>query len=402
MASRRFSIPTVLRMVPNTLLKTFFASLGHEEFDPKWAELKEKEVTPILKYLDELPRDKLDEVESALHSVSDLASDDGLGVLLEAGKVCGVPNLGTLVPDKLSVSGRVMWIWLNHRSVFQKAEILHQIDHLSWWRKRNDLPRNTPDTSRHAIEKLACEISNLLKEQGRGKDCTVETTTRGDVYYFFAYPDDFVENVLIHDSEGHLSPETFRQTLCVVFAYDLAEGSLELHAGRGIHKPIKEQLEVTFADAILHWELNAYDREAAYELDQLKDPLFNLTTDPADRLSVRIRKLRLSSANSGRRIHIEVDDDDPDDNIHTAIAECINLEKVPLSQWHVTLVTFRFEFLHTEGRKPGRQSLDVGYPRSCSLRNARPERVELIQKYLKRWKIDCVKAAEPAAVEVGS
>lgn len=399
--TRPFSIPTVLRMVPNELLQQFFVDLGHGDFDPNWPELKEREIDPILDYLDELPRRELDEVESGLHSVSDLASDSGFNALLEAADACGVPNLGSLVPADLTVWGRTMWVWVNHRDVFDKAQILYQIEHMAWWRKRNDLPQNTPDVSPAAIEKLARDISSLLKSQGRGKDCTVERLKRGDMHYFFAYPDDFVQNVTVHDHESRLTVETFRQTLLIVFAYNQAEGSLEMYA-KGLHKPVKEKLEGLFADAILHWELDGFDPDAAYELDQLKDPFFDLRADPADRINVRIRKMRLASTNSGRRILIEIDDDDdPDDDIHKAIEECINLENAPLSEWHVTQVTFRFEFLSMDGRKPGRQSFDVSYPRSCSLRNARPERVELIQKYLKRWEIDLAAPVESAAVSLG-
>jgi hypothetical protein len=39
-----------------------------------------------------------------------------------------------------------------------------------------------------------------------------------------------VQNIIVHDDDGHLSPETFRQTLLVVFTYDPDEGSLELYA----------------------------------------------------------------------------------------------------------------------------------------------------------------------------
>lgn len=163
-------------MVPNDLLKEFLEDLGHEEFDPKWDELKKRDdiVLPFLAYMDELPRPKYDELESGLHSVSDLASDGGFNALLEAGEACGMPNLGTLVPEDLCVWGRTMWVWLNHREIFDKAQILYQIEHMSWWRKRNDLPQNAPDVSATAIKKLARDISTLLKAQGRGKDCTVE------------------------------------------------------------------------------------------------------------------------------------------------------------------------------------------------------------------------------------
>jgi len=389
-------------MVPNELLKRCFEELGHGDFDPKWSELKKREIDPILDYLDELPLEQLNEIESVLRSVFDLAAPNGSGfdAMLEAAPLCGIADLASLAPADHCVYGLAMWAWLNHRNLFDKAQVIYQVQHMAWWRKRNDLPENAPDMSPDAKAKLEEDISVLLKSQGRGKDCTVETMTRGDVDYFFAYPDDFVQNVVVHDGDGKLTPETFRQTLLIVFAYHRDEGSLETFAK--LTKPLKEQLEAIFADAILHWKLGPHEPDAAYELNQLKDEAFGLELEAKDCLRVRIRKMRLSAKHSGRRIHVEIDDADPGDDIHKAIRECVNLEEIPLSEWNATQVTFCFEFLPMEGRKPGKHSFDVTYPRSCSLRNARPERVDLIQKYLKRWQIDRVGSPKSGPVAVGS
>lgn len=333
--TRQFSIPTVLRMTPNVLLANCFESLGDESFDPSWSKLRDKEIDPIFKHLDNLPRAKRDEIESVLRSVFELACESGFQALLEAAPHCGVANLASLVPDDLSFYGRAVWVWLRHRPVFERAQIIHHVEHMAWWRKRNGLPAKAPDVSGAAREKLEESISSLLKSQGRGQACTVETMSIGDVDYFFAYPDDFVQNVTVHDENGKLAPEAFRQTLLVAFAYSRQEGTLETQAR--LPKPMKERLEAIFADAILHWEIGPHEPDAVYELNQLKNPEFALTTDPADRLRVRIRKMRLSAKYGGRRILIEVDDDDPEDNIHKAIEECVNLETVPLSEWNVTL-----------------------------------------------------------------
>lgn len=397
--SRQFSIATVLRMVPNELLQACFVKLGHGDFDPHWNDLKKWEIDPLVDYINELPLDQSNDIESVLRSVFELGCPTGFDTLLEAGPHCGVPDLASLVPEDLCPYGLAMWAWLNYGEVFDKAQTIYQVDQLSWWRKRNDLPKNAPDTSPEAKEKLEDAISSLLKSHGRGKECTVETLTRGSVDYFFARPDDFVQNIIRHDEHRKLKTEAIRQTMLVVFAYDRDEGTLETFAK--LPKPIKERLEGIFAAAILHWELGTHEPDAAYELNQLKDEDFKLKTDAEDRVRVRIHKMRLSAKHSGRRVHIEIDDDDPDDNIHKAIAECVNFDVIPLSEWNVTQVTFCFEFLPLDGRKPGQQSFDVTFPRSCSLRNARPERVELIQKYLKRWKIDRVGTTSPSPVTVG-
>ena len=113
MASRQFSLPTVLRMVPNTLLKACFEELGHGQFDPNWAELKKKEIDPILDYLEELPVEQLNEIEGVLRNVFDLGCPSGYDALVEAAPNCGVPNLSSVVPDELCVYGRAMWTWLH-------------------------------------------------------------------------------------------------------------------------------------------------------------------------------------------------------------------------------------------------------------------------------------------------
>jgi len=93
---------------------------------------------------------------------------------------------------------------------------------------------------------------------------------------------------------------------------------------------------------------------------------------------------------------------DEDDDIHAAIEECLNQERLPLSEVWVDQVTFCFEFLPMEGRKPGRATFDVTWPNSCSLRSQRPERVELVRKYLKRWGIDRARTAEPDPAKSGA
>src|SRR5262245_17340499 len=270
MSARPFSMATVLRMTPKDLLAECFIKLGHEESNIPWIWLKHQETEPILAYLAGLAPEKRNEIESVLHSVSDLAYDAGYMAILEAAPHCGVWDLSSSVPLELCVWGRVMWVWLNSPRVFEKAQIIHQVDQLSWWRKRNDLPVTDPDTSPEAKTALATEISKLFKDQGRGKACTVEVMSRDGVDYFFAYPDDFVQNVTVHDEHGKLAAAAIRQTLLVVFAYDRNLGTLETYAK--LPKPNKERLEWIFASRILAWNLGRYEPDPAYDLDHLKDP----------------------------------------------------------------------------------------------------------------------------------
>lgn len=385
MTARPFSVPAVLRSTPNELLQQCFQELGHGDSKIPWMWLKHKEIEPIQQYLDSLPLEERNAIESVLRSVFELANEPGYRAILESAPHCNVYDLPALVPEDLSISGRVMWVWLHQRAIFERALMINQVEQLAWWRKRNDLPKETPDTSPSAKRALAADISHLFKDQGRGKGCTVEIMTRDDMYYFTVHPDDFVKNVTVHDAEGKLTAEAIRQTFLVVFAFSPVHGTLETYAR--LPKKEKERLEWIFASNILNVNLPKHEPAPAYELDHLKDPGFQLETDASDRVTPQICKIRLEGPD-GRRVLLEINNRDSNDNIHCALVDCLNLDNIPLDRWSVLMVTFRFEFEFMDGRKPGPATFDISYPHSAGLRGIRPERVELIQKYLKRWGID--------------
>jgi hypothetical protein len=223
-------------------------------------------------------------------------------------------------------------------------------------------------------------------EQGRGRRCTVEAFRRRDTAYYFAHPDDYVQNVQAHDNDGVLAPRAFRSTFLVVFAYDGRAGTLELFA-KGPAK-FKGRLEQAFAEVVLGRPLGPWHPKPAYALNHLLSPDFKLVTDPADGVTARIRKLRLDLKNSRRRITLEADPEAPPDDIYRMMNDVLERRNVPAAAVHVGMVTFGLEFDGANGRRGGSLTFDVAWPGSCSLRNHRPEYVEVALKYLKRWGVD--------------
>lgn len=395
--SRQFSIPTVLRMTPNALLKAYFINIGID-LGIKWEEIGEREIETPLRVLSQLSQADHDKVESGLHSVFDLACEGGINAFIEAAIKCNELNFAQAMPQSVGHYHKSMWVYLNRPEIFNKAFTIHRVDNFSWWRKRNDLPKVECDRSAEAIQQLETEISGLLTlEQGRGQQCTVESFSRADgTDYFYCSPDNFIENITAHDHDGKLSPQTLRQTFVIVFAYNRSEGSLEMHAP--VPPKLKAKLEAIFARVILDTELGIWAPEASYKLDHLKDSAFELWVDPKDSVKVAIKRMKFRCKNSSRQITVEVDVEDPLDNIRRAIADMISQEVVPLTEMYLASVTLCIEFLPVDGRKPGTSTFDVSYPSTCNLRNQRPERVTLIKKYLREWNIDRVQSpvADPA------
>lgn len=397
--SRQYSVATVLRMTPKTLLAECFRSLGHHELDDMWPSLKKQDVEPIRIFMARLTAEQSAELEGVLRNVWELACDSGIQALTVAREFVGSFQHREWFPEKLCPYGKAIWVWLHDRRTFEKALVFHQVDRMRLWRKRQDLPRVEPDTSIAALEKLRDQVSALLRPQGRGKQCSIDVERIKGKIGFLVHPDDYVTSIASHDNKGRLSPAKIRPTMGIAFWFDPVEGVLETYAR--LPKDMKERLEAIFANTILHHALALYEPDPVYDLNRFKDPSFHLTTDPADGVHVRIRRMQLTACNGGRRLLIEVDDD-PDDSIPKALAECVNLECMPLSTWNVTMVTACFIFLPRGERKAGQQSCDICYPRSCTLRDARPERVELIQKYLREWKIEVAAGPQSDSETLGS
>ena len=385
--TRHFSIPTVLRMTPNALLRQCFAKFGYLFLEVPWLKLHKWEVTPILKVLQELPPDQQTAVETAMHNVHDLACEKGVDRILEAVADLSHGGPSPYLPDVGGPYCIAMWAWLHHPEVFDRALVLHQVDSLSRWRTRKDLPRVEPGTSGEALSRLANGLSELFRaEQGRGHRCTVEHVWRGDqTDYFFAYPDDFVQTVILHDDEGNLTPRCVRRTFEVVFAYSRAEGTLEMHAQ--VPTRLKPKLEALFCRTILREAPEPAERQVVYRLNALKDTVFQLPTDPEDGVDATVCRVRLRIPGREWNITLEPRHARSRDEVAAMVHECLDKEHVPLGKVHVSSVRIRLDFRSLNGRKPGSLTFDVTFPDLCSLRNQRPERVALAQKYLKRWRI---------------
>lgn len=397
---RRIATSTMLRVIPNAVLQPWFSSHVPGEFDIPWDGLAERDIDQMLDHINDLLPSERNGVEIELQAIRAFACESGMSAIEDAAKSLGDRTLMSRIPTELNLYGRAMWVRLNEPDTFSASSMFLELDGLAYFRKRNDLPAVEKQFASNAKERLSEAISNLLKEQGRGQYCTVETLTRGSVEYFAVHPDDFVRCEQTHDDNGVLSTLAIRPTLQIAFAYDRQAGSLEMSAA--LPKSTKEELERIFAACVLGWDLGPFDPDQAYHLDHLKDSNFDLATDPSDNVRARIEEMKLFNRTTSRPLTVVVRKNDPEDNIHRAIEEEVRTQSDSLWHYHVRSVAIRFDFPAARYRRAGHQTIRIIAPRSCNLLNASPERVELIQKYLKLWNIDCATNDEQSLVAVGA
>lgn len=391
--ARQFTIPTILRMLPNKLLERLFRERGYIQLPWNWKGLKERDVQKLQNAINLQPPESKALIENDLRELYELACDKGLDSILEAACMCGLPNFASLLPQE-GLYYKSLWTRLEYPAIFERALRLHSFRVISWWRKRSDLPKRKIQVDEILLERLSHEISDLLQRaQGRGTPCTVEFSEGTDgTLYFYAHPNDFARQATTHDEELRLTPITLLTTFSVVYAYRPDEGSLELHAP--VPAKVKRSLEQLFAQIVFGTTLGPWEPDAVYDLDVLKNPLFQLVTDPADRVKVQVRSLRLSASITGRRNTIEITNED--DNIHAAMGEWINKQNISLADVKATRAVIRFEFLEALGRKTGCETVEISVPNTCNLHGRQPDRVDLVRKYFQRW---CIDVTPPVALD---
>lgn len=263
---------------------------------------------------------------------------------------------------------RAMFTFLSFTMCWPGAVRFHHADVLTYWRKRNHLPNKPAAVDEDSLKQLAMEIANYYHTiEGRGKNCVVEPFRRGELDYFFAYPEDYSQRS-IEWVDGDFNHRPHNPALEVVFVYSQKEGSLDLNF-RGSKKPL-EILQGMFCTTILKLkELPPDPKDVrVYNLNPLRSKSFNFVYRMSSRIqSVTVKKLRLSSRHKkGDRITVEADTNDDSKAIY-ALLEKLG-KSIPLHQFNVSQVEL-IAILQSDPEKPTKSiTIRISHPNSCSLK----------------------------------
>ena len=384
--SRQFSLHTVYRMVSNELLAQFFQKLDHPCWGMDWDRRPRRHVASIDCLMEWFPPRQREAAELILRHVFDLACANGLAAIRDAAQLLDADLLAR-IPSNANLYCQALWTWLHAPHVFDQALLFHELDGLSWWTKRDDLPRVPARTDTESLNCLAGDIARLLqREQGRGGRCTIEHISRNDgIDYYFCFPDDYAKTVIVHNQAGRLVTKTLRQTFEIVFAYCRQAGSLELSARLGSR--LKQQLEESFAWMILAEQVGPRKHRPLYDLNRLKERDFLLDTDPSDHVQARVRRLCLDLPDKCRSIILQ-SKNGARDAMQQMVEECLNKEHVALSAVNITQAQIQLQFASNPRHGRGTMTFEVAHPDRCSLRRHRPEWVAIGHKHLRMWRVE--------------
>jgi hypothetical protein len=203
--------------------------------------------------------------------------------------------------------------------------------------------------------------------EGRGKNCKVETLRRGELDYFFAYPEDYSQHS-IEWVNGEFGRRPHNPAFEVIYVYSEKDGTLDLNF-RGAIKAV-EPLQAMFATAILSLPELPPDPEdeRVYDLNPLRERGFQFVYDAASGIeSVVVKKLRLSSkVVKGDRITLEADAVARAEAIYDLLDQVSH--SLRLRTYNVTQVELAALVAMKPDEKPKSVTIRITHPNSCSLK----------------------------------
>ena len=372
--SRHYSTRHFFRQVPNALLKQYFDERGLLQ-DVDFSALTETKVGPLFDAWMGLSESDRKAMDAEFQTIFDLSCEKGFNAILDEirwRKQGNRSELEALIGRLSALSShyhRAMLTYLELPNCWRGATLFYHADTLSYWRKRRNMGRGTAAVDAESLRALAIRIGEFCHlTEGRGKNCEVEYYRRGELDYYFCFPEDFSS----HSTEwvdGEFGRRPHHPAFQVVFVFSGNDGTLELNF-RGPLRAIEPLQEMFGIEILKLGELppNPGDLRV-YDLNRFLEPGFSFVY-PSDGFieKVAIRKLRLSSrVIKGDRITVEADSSRGSEGIYRLIQ---SIEKsVPLDVYSVTQVELSASVRKTGAS--GRSSsvlVRITHPNSCSLK----------------------------------
>lgn len=371
--ARHYLTKEFFRQIPCALLARYFQGRGLSD-GLDFSAMKEGKRDVLFgawMYLEEGQRNEMD---AEFRDIFEMSCDKGfLAIIGEAPyQFRETPDAVTPFVEMLSAMPnhfeRAMVTFLDHKNFWKGATRFYHADTLSYWRKRKCLSYQPAAVDEVSIQQLASLIRTYFHHtEGRGNNCVVEPYRRGELDYFFAFPEDYSQQAS-EWVDGEFKTRPHNPAFEVIYVYSQKEGSLDLNY-RGNPKSI-DPLQAMFATAILKLDELPPDPKDArvYDLAPLLQKNFDFIYAPGSGIEkVTVKKLRLSSrVKKGDRITLEADATANPDAVY-ALLEQIG-KSIQLKMYNITLVELTAS-VKVDADKPAKTvPIRITHPNSCSLK----------------------------------
>lgn len=371
--ARHYSTKDFFRQMPNALLARYFQGRGLFG-DLDFSAIKETRPDELFAAWLHMPDSQRNTMDAEFREISELSCEKGFRAIIDEAEwhLANDPRARTGFVEKLAALSnhyeRAMVTFLDHSQYWKGASRFYHADMLPYWRKRKNLPHQPAAVDDVSLRELVGKIRTYFHHtEGRGNNCIVEPFRRGELDYFFAYPEDYSQQS-IEWVEGQFGRRPHNPAFEVVYVYSQKEGSLDLNF-RGAYKAV-EPLQAMFATAILKLSELPPDPkdERVYDLSPLRQRGFEFTYAIGSGIEkVAVKKLRLSSwVIKGDRITLEADAHNNPDAVYELLDKIG--KSLPLHLYNVTQVELSASVV-VDAEKPAKAvTIRITHPNSCSLK----------------------------------
>lgn len=397
--ARHYSTKDFFRQMPNALLARYFQGRGLFD-DLDFAAMKEGKPDALFAAWLDLPEEQRNAMDAEFRDVFEMSCEKGFRAIIDEARwqLRDAPESLAAFIETLSALPnhyhRAMVAYLDHAECWKGATRFYHADTLAYWRKRKHMGHKPAAVDEASINQLAGLIRNYFhRTEGRGNNCVVEPFRRGELDYFFAYPEDYSQQS-IEWVDGEFGRRPHNPAFEVIYVYSQKEGTLDLNF-RGSHKAV-EPLQGMFAQAILKLDELPPDPkdERIYDLNPLRQKNFSFSYAVGSGIeNVAVKKLRLSSrVNKGDRITLEADATQDADAVYMLLDKIG--KSVPLHLYNITQVELAASVV-VDADKPAKAvTIRITHPNSCSLKYD-----ELDLKLRDMLEASGIEPKEPAEVE---
>lgn len=371
--SGQYSTKSFFRQMPKSMLARYFNERGLFG-DIDFSAMKEGKPDELFKAWLTLPDKQRNKMDAEFRDIYEMSGEKGFRAIIDEAEwqMQETPDDLNVFIEKLSALSnhyeRAMITFLDHHTFWKGATRFYHADSLPYWRKRKNLPQCKAAVDEASLQQLEDSIRYYFHHtEGRGNNCVVEPFRRGDLDYFFAYPEDYSQQN-IEWVDGEFDRRPHNPAFEVIYVYSQKEGSLDLNF-RGSKKAV-EPLQGMFATAILKLvELPPDPKdERIYDLSLLLQKDFDFTYDVGSGIEeINVKKLRLSSqVKKGERITLEADPSQDSDAVYDLLDQIGGA--IPLNMYNLTQVELSASVV-MDSNKPAKQiTFRVTHPNSCSLK----------------------------------
>jgi hypothetical protein len=371
--ARHYSTKAFFRQMPDALLVRYFQERGLFS-DIDFPDGKDGKRAELFDAWLALSDDQRNPIDAVFRDIFDLSCEKGVRAIIDEASwhLLEKPLEKKDFVEKLSGLNnhyeRAMVTFLDHNVFWKGATLFYHADLLPYWRKRKNLPHRPAAVDEASTQELANRVRNYFHHtEGRGKNCVVEPFRRGELDYFFAYPEDYSQQS-IEWVNGEFDRRPHNPAFEVIYVYSEKEGSLDLNI-RG-SKMAVEPLQGIFAKAILKIDELPPDPldERIYDLAPLLKRDFEFIYDPGSGIKkVAVKKLRLSSrVKRGDRITLEADISENPYAVYDLLDQ-VNRSML-LNIYNVTQVELTASVVVDAEKPAKRMTIRITYPNSCSLK----------------------------------